>query len=137
MAIQSAGAPVDDNSSGFGSLEYAFLGDAVYEQFIRHKLLMSGNVKVAALGDAASELACAEMQAELARAVQPFLSPLEQDILRRGRNAKPRRQPRGDIAAYRMATGLEALLGYLSLSGADARLGEILEHLWQLARQLK
>ena len=122
----------NDTPESVGILALAFLGDAVYEQFIRHKLLNSGMVKTAALSEAASTLACAAKQAELAHRIEPFLTVEESLVLKRGRNAKTKHQPRGDTLHYRWATGLEALLGYLSHHGQIERLNQILNELWQM-----
>ncbi|MCL2497768.1 MAG: ribonuclease III [Symbiobacteriaceae bacterium] len=120
-------------SIGTGIMALAFLGDAVYEQYMRYQLLHSGIVKGALLSEAASALACAEKQADLAHAIEGYLTPSELAVLRRGRNAKPRHQSRGEVVAHRWATGLEALLGYLSYSEQEERLKEVLHLLWQLA----
>ena len=118
-------------------LALAFLGDALYEAYMRKQLLRTNLVRPAQLSKAAADLACAPKQAELCHALEPLLREDELAILRRGRNAKTRHQPRGDTLSYRHATGLEALLGYLDYSGQQNRLQDILQELWHIATATK
>ncbi len=111
-------------------LALAYLGDAVYELWVRQHLLAEGRVRVEELHRRAVDFVRAETQARLAERILPQLSAPEAEILRRGRNAKSGRLPRaGSAGDYHLATGLEALFGYLYLQGETARLGALFAEL--------
>lgn len=107
-------------------LQLAYIGDTVWDLMVRTELLYEGkNLRHMHGGAIASVNAHA--QAEALRLIAPLLSEEENDIAHRGRNAHakhpvPRNQSPEDYAA---ATGLEALVGYLYLTGADERLKEL------------
>ena len=134
-------------------LALAYIGDTVWDLLVRRSLLTGGwkagmlhkqAVKLvnAAAGheivgdpteaDAAVVNTCAFIdaaQAEAMRVIRPHLTEAEEDIVRRGSNAHakhaaPKNQ---DPADYSLATGLEALMGYLYLSGQMERIGEIFD----------
>jgi len=108
----------------------------VYCLYVRARLVRAGCLRPAALHAGTSRRANALAQAGLLRDLDNLLAPEERDIVRRGRNAAGGRAPRGVPApAYRASTGLEALLGYLYLSGRLQRLDEILDALWDAAQQ--
>lgn len=107
-------------------LALAYIGDAVYELAVRRHLLSQGQLKVQDLHRKAVALVRAERQSALVAEIETLLTAEERDILRRGRNAKSGHQPpRASVIAYRRATGLEALIGYLHLQGAEERLEQI------------
>jgi len=109
-------------------LSLAYLGDAVYEAFVRERVLERGMVKVNDLHRASMKYVRATAQAAIVAALQPMLSEQEQDVVRRGRNAKGHAAPKSaDAADYAASTGFEALVGYLYLAGRSERLGEVLE----------
>lgn len=113
------------------NLTLAYMGDVVYELFIREKLVRSGKAKVNDLHKTAIRYVRAEAQAEVLRALESSFDPDEQAVVRRGRNAKSGRPPKNaDLMDYRLATAFEALLGYLYLSGRTERLQEVLEMAW-------
>lgn len=101
----------------------AWIGDAVYEIYSRHHLVLGGAAPGRSSHRASARLTSAQGQAHAAGLVQGRLSQEEADILRRGRNAKglPRSTPE-----YCQATGLEAIIGWLWLSNQHQRLEEIL-----------
>ena len=104
-------------------LALAFVGDGVYELLARQQLLARGSAPVGRLHSRTVELVSAAAQARAYRLVAPLLSPEEDAIYRRGRNANSTRSPRHtDPAVYRCATGMEALFGWLYLTGQVARL---------------
>lgn len=112
----------------YSPLTLAFVGDAVYEQFVRDELVNTANMPVRKLHSLAVKKVCAEYQAEAVRALERAgeLSDEEADMLRRGRNAGGITAPKhSSVADYRAATGLECLLGYLHLTGQDSRAKEI------------
>ncbi len=105
----------------------AYIGDAVYELHIREKLLSSGKVHPNAMHQAAIEHTNASGQFQAFKKIESLLSEKEKGIVMRGRNASSSRKPgKADLSTYKMATGLEALIGYLYLDKQTTRLTEIL-----------
>jgi len=115
-------------------LALAYLGDAVYELYVREWLLHQGGRRPGALHRAATGYVRAHSQAEALRALLPELTEVEAEVARRGRNAKPRHSVRGaDRAEYALATGFEALVGFLYLRGDWQRLQAVLARAVQAA----
>ena len=109
-------------------LALAFVGDGVYGLLAREHLASLGNAPVGRLHSRTVELVSAAAQARAYRLVAPLLSPEEDAIYRRGRNANSTRSPRHtDPAVYRCATGMEALFGWLYLTGQVARLEQLFQ----------
>lgn len=106
-------------------LALAYVGDAVYELFVRTKLV-AYPAKMQTLHKMAVKYVQASSQAEIIHAWEPSLTDEEKDVVRRGRNAKSGVPRHGDAMDYRYSTGLEALVGYLYLSGRQGRLAELL-----------
>lgn len=107
---------------------WAYVGDAVYELFIRHQLLTGGPDKTKNLHHKAVSKVRASFQAEIVNKLQSFLKESELEILKRGRNVKSGHVPNGsDPITYRYSTAFEALIGYLYLKEEYLRLLEILE----------
>lgn len=101
----------------------AYIGDAVYELKVREHLLTQSPVKMNGLHNQAVALVNAGRQSQLYGQLEPLLSEEEKDVFRRGRNAHSGHQPPGVSAAgYRRATGVEALIGWLHLTGRKDRL---------------
>lgn len=110
----------------------AYIGDAVYELKVREHLLDSGETHMDKLHTAAVAYVRAERQSELIAALEGWLTSEEQEVFRRGRNAKSGRQPpHASVGAYRRATGLEALIGWLHLQGRTDRLAHIFSVLFR------
>ncbi len=108
-------------------LTLAFLGDSVYEMFIRTKILAMGNRPASELHKIAVGYVKAKAQAKAAHKILDILSDTELLIYKRGRNTNIHTVPKNaDMADYRHATALEALIGYLYLKGDKERLKEIL-----------
>ncbi|MEW6725285.1 MAG: ribonuclease III domain-containing protein [Bacillota bacterium] len=115
-------------------LVLAYVGDAYFELQVRLKLLEMGCRKPNDLHRTARELVSAAAQAGLLANLGRHLTEMEQAIVRRGRNAKAGHGHRStDAATYQQSTGFEALIGYLYLTGQDARLGEVLAECWHQA----
>lgn len=104
-------------------LSLAFVGDTVWDLLIRQRLLLS-QAHVNALHRQAVAQVNAGAQARAAEALEPLLTPEEADVFRRGQNAHARHNaPKNqDPVAYSRATALEALLGYLYLTGQEERI---------------
>ena len=109
-------------------LALAFMGDTVWDLLVRSRLLHS-QLRVNHLHRQAIAQVNAGAQAQAAARVLPHLTPEEHAILRRGQNAHARHAvPKNqDPVAYSEATGLEALLGYLYLSGQWLRILELFD----------
>ncbi len=109
-------------------LTLAYLGDALYEAFVRERLLERGYVRVNDLHRHALRYVQATAQAAILHHLMPALTEQEQDVVRRGRNAKGHGAPKSaDPAEYAASTGFEALVGYLYLAGQAERLSEVLQ----------
>lgn len=109
-----------------GSLELAYLGDTVYDLFVRRHLLAQGG-KVRELHARAIRLVCAHAQAEAFARIEGLLSPEEADVARRARNAHQSPPRNADPGEYHRATSFEALIGYLYCMGREQRIQELLE----------
>ncbi|MGB9840616.1 Mini-ribonuclease 3 [Thermovenabulum sp.] len=108
------------------SLALAFVGDAVFNLFIRTMVIRTKK-KVRDLHVEAIKYVKASAQAEILKKIEAFLTPEEKEVVRKARNAKVNTVPKNaTLADYHMSTGFEALLGYLYLSGQNERLNKIL-----------
>ncbi|MBP3362088.1 MAG: Mini-ribonuclease 3 [Clostridia bacterium] len=109
-------------------LVLAYIGDSVYEIFVRHELiLIHSNMPVHKLHVEAVKYVRAHAQSNSVRALEGILTEEEEAVYKRGRNAKSPTVPRNaDVNEYRRATGFEALIGYLYLAGRQERLKKIM-----------
>lgn len=110
----------------------AYLGDAIYEIYIREKLIEQGIAKVEELQKSATKYVSAKGQASILTNLldNNILTKEEIDVVKRGRNYKRSSHPKHtDIITYKLSTGFEALIGYLYLSKKLTRLEEILKHI--------
>ena len=108
------------NPKEFSSLALAYIGDAVFEVFVRLTVMTNGNAPVNRLNKKARGMVNAKAQAEMYYRIRDALTEEEEGVFRRGRNAKSFTVPKNaDLMDYRHATGLEALFGYLYLSGVS------------------
>ncbi len=113
--------PVD--ARGYSPLVLAYIGDAVYELFIRTRVINQGSIQVNKMHKKSASLVKAETQANIIRALMEELTEEELAVYKRGRNAKAVSTAKhATMIDYRMATGFEALMGYLYLTGDYARL---------------
>ena len=110
------------------ALSLAYVGDAVHSLYVRGELVLSGDHKIDVLHKSASDVVKAETQARLAEKLFDSMTEAEQSVYLRGRNSSPHHRAKNQSSAdYRKATGFEAVLGYLYLTGQYQRLTEILE----------
>ena len=115
------------NPALYSPLALAFVGDGVYELFVRTRLAIEGNAQAAKLHVRAIRFVKAKAQARSAHLLADKLTEQETAIYKRGRNAKSQTVPKhAELADYRAATGLEALFGYLYLKGEQQRLDELM-----------
>ena len=118
------------DSKLLNSLALAYIGDAVYEIYVRHHLLANGNVRPNQLHNLAKKYVSAKAQASILHQLieQNTFSEEEQAVIRRGRNAKSGTIPKNtDVQTYRYSTAFEALIGYLYLEKRHQRLEEIIQ----------
>lgn len=118
--------PVDEKAlKEYSAVVLAYIGDAVFELMVRTHLVAAGNRRVKDIHHDTVELVRAQSQARVIRQLFDDLSEEEQDIVRRGRNAKSTAPRHADPGDYRMSTGFEALLGYLYLKDDQDRLRDL------------
>jgi ribonuclease-3 family protein len=112
----------------YSPLTLAFIGDVVYDLIIRTMVVEQGNAPVNKLHKKVSNLVKATAQVELLHKVEDMLTEEEISIFKRGRNAKSFTSAKNaSITEYRIATGLEALIGYLYLDNQFARIVDIIQ----------
>ena len=112
-------------------LALAYLGDSIYEVYIRKYLLDKGIEKVDELQKESINYVSAKNQSKFLLNMMDnnFFNDNEIDIIKRGRNHKSRNPKHVDVATYHNATGLETLIGYLYLEGNNKRIDEIMEYI--------
>lgn len=116
------------NPNDLSPAVWAYVGDALYELFVRNDLALQGPSKTGQLHQFAVKRVRAGHQADLLMQLEDLLSEEEMEIVRRGRNVKSGHVPKAsDVVTYRHSTAFEGLLGYLYLSGRRERLLEILK----------
>ncbi|MBD5559098.1 MAG: ribonuclease III [Clostridia bacterium] len=119
-----------NEASQLPALTLAYVGDTICDLFVRTRLVLSQNGDVGSMHRQSSALVNAKSQAVLARDLMDELDGLEKDVFMRGRNAKSNTVPKNmSIADYHHATALEALIGFLYLTGQLTRAEEILQRL--------
>lgn len=117
-----------ENPAALPALVLAYLGDAVYELYVRKFLVSRGLIKVDALHKTAVKFVNAGTQAEVLHALLGSLSEDEAAVVRRGRNAKSGSAPKNiSITDYRHGTAFESLIGYLYLLEREDRIEEIFD----------
>lgn len=111
-------------------LTLAYMGDAVLDVYVRAYLIAQGMGKPNRLHRQATRYVSAKAQAYVVKGLYDRFSEEEQEMIKRGRNAKSPTVPKHtDVTDYRLSTGFECLLGYLYLSGNEERLQEIIKWL--------
>ena len=112
----------------FSPLTLAYIGDAVYEIVIRTIIVEKGNAPVNKLHHKASSLVKAVAQKAAMEKILPLLTEEEEAVYKRGRNAKSYTSAKNaSVIDYRIATGLEALMGFLYLMGRNERMLELVK----------
>ncbi len=108
-------------------LVWAYIGDAIFETFIRVQLVNKSNAKPHKLHCESIKFVKAKAQANMLKKIHDELTEKEQEIVRRGRNVQNHHVAKNaNVADYSMSTAFEALVGYLYLTKQDERLKEIL-----------
>ncbi len=114
-------------------LTWAYIGDAIYELYVRKYLIETTNLKPNKLHKEAIKFVKAGAQAELLNKLQDILTEEEKEIVRRGRNVQNHHLPKNAAPTdYMYSTAFEGLIGYLYLSKQEERLNEILEKIIEI-----
>ena len=112
----------------YSPLALAYIGDGIYELYIRTIVVGRGNRQASKLHHAASRLVKAPTQALMAEALEAEFTPKEEAVYRRGRNAKSYTTAKNATTGqYRKATGFEAVMGYLYLTGQYIRMIDLIK----------
>jgi ribonuclease-3 family protein len=120
------------NPDGLSPLNLAFIGDGVYEMLVRESLVLDANRPVKDLHRESVKYVSAKAQTEAYFKIKDSLSEKEEAIFKRGRNAKVGHSPKSATQSeYHIATGIEALFGYLYLSENKERIGELFRIIWE------
>ena len=109
------------------ALGLAYIGDAVYEVYVRSHVLKRGDTVVNKLHKASIKYVSAPSQSRIIHGILPNLTEEEVAVYKRGRNAHSNTMAKNaDVVEYRQATGFETLIGYLYVLGNHQRLGEVI-----------
>ncbi len=129
-------AETDCDPKSYSPLTLAFIGDGVFELFVRERLVLQGNCPVKELHKHAVVQVQAAAQAMAVPKLEPILSEEEISVLKRGRNAHVGHVPKNSsVADYHAATALESLFGYLYLKGDLKRLQELFREICKIQMQ--
>ena len=115
------------------SLVLAYLGDTVYENYVRLYLINTGINHVKELQEKSLEFVSAKSQSRILRELinKNIFTSAELEIIKRGRNTKTNSHPKNtDIITYKEATSLETLIGYLKLENKEERIQEIMNNIF-------
>lgn len=124
-----------DKPSLYNPLTLAYLGDAVLDLYVRDYIVRQRNKKPNELHRLSTQYVSAKSQGQTYEALleMNFFTDEEKDVLMRGRNAKSHTKAKNtDVVTYKKSTALEAVIGFLHLSGEEARLQSLLDTIIQL-----
>ena len=127
----------EKNPLEYSPLVLAYIGDAVYEEYTRERVLLQNpDMPAHKLHIENVKYVKAHAQSRSAVALEEMLTEQEKAVFKRGRNAKSATSPKNaDVLEYRRATGLEALFGYLHLCGQAERLTELMRVAFDNAKE--
>lgn len=112
----------------YSPLTLAYIGDGIYDLVIRSIVVGRGNTHASRLHHQTSQLVKAHAQSRMIELLLPLLTEEEEQVYRRGRNAKSATMAKNaSMSDYRRATGFEALMGYLYLKGDFPRILELVQ----------
>ena len=124
------------NVNDYSPLTLAYIGDGIYEIVVRTIIVDEANRQVNKIHKASSQLVKAQSQAKMIHLIMDMLTEEEKSIYKRGRNAKAvTRAKNASMSDYRVATGFEALMGWLYLSGQSDRMMELMKNGIELFKQ--
>ena len=116
-----------DKARNISPVTLAFVGDAVYSLYVRQRLVLTTDYGTGELQKLSSSKVSAHGQSGLLEKLLPLLTEEETDIYKRGRNAKkPTKSKKASVVEYNRSTGLEAVLGFLYLTGRYSRITQLL-----------
>ena len=116
-----------DKARNISPVTLAFVGDAVYSLYVRQRLVLTTDYGTGELQKLSSSKVSAHGQSGLLEKLLPLLTEEETDIYKRGRNAKkPTKSKNASVVEYNRSTGLEAVLGFLYLTGRYSRITQLL-----------
>jgi ribonuclease-3 family protein len=116
------------SANEYSPLVLAYIGDAIYEVYVRTMIISKGNTAVNNMHKEAKKYVKASEQARIYHTIEAILTESEMSVFKRGRNAKSFTVPKNAVLSdYKHATGLEALVGYLYIDGQLERLMELLD----------
>ena len=119
-----------EKATSMSPIVLAFIGDAVYSLYVREKNAFTTDYKTGVLNDKTSLKVCAKAQAELADILVDSFTEQELAIFKRGRNAKkPSKSKSCSVVEYNKSTGLEAVIGYLYITGQRERINQLMENI--------
>lgn len=117
----------EDEINMLSPLTWAYIGDCVYELYVRTKLVNTTNLKPHKLHIESVKYVKANAQAEILKKIYDKLTEEEKNIVRRGRNTQNHHLPKNsNVQEYSYSTAFEALIGFLYLTNKNERLKEIL-----------
>lgn len=115
-----------ERAKQMNAVTLAFVGDAVYTLLVRERLALASGENTGELNRRASAIVSAHAQSGSLEKVLPKFTAEEEEIFRRGRNAKkPTKSKNATVGEYVRSTGFEAVIGYLYLTGQDERIREL------------
>ncbi|NCB93563.1 MAG: ribonuclease III [Clostridia bacterium] len=118
----------DQDIRSYSPLALAYIGDGIYELYIRTILVQQGNCQASKLHKRASRLVKATAQSQMIDVLEPVFTPEEEAVYKRGRNAKSYSTAKNATTGeYRRATGFEAVMGYLYLTGQYCRMIDLIK----------
>lgn len=118
------------NPNEYSALTLAYLGDCVYELYVRTHVVEGGNKKVNELHKTSTTFVCAKAQAEFYHKIKDILTEEEDGAFRRGRNTKSHPPKNADMMDYKIATGVETLFGHLYVKGDTDRISQLITYLF-------
>ena len=113
----------------YSTLTLAYVGDCVYELYVRLYLIKDKDFPVKVLHKSATGFVKASAQAEYFRRIEGILTDEEMSVFKRGRNTNSHPPKNADMVDYKIATGVETLIGYTYLKGDNKRLMELLGYI--------
>ncbi len=123
---EALGYPMEDPRQ-IPALNLAYVGDTVYDLYVRAYLIHTHPEMVHNLHVLSAQMVCAQGQARAFFALEPLLTEEELAVYRRGRNAHSGTVPKNaNVTDYRVATGLETLLGHLWVLGREERIDALM-----------
>lgn len=117
----------DKKPTEYSSLILAYIGDAVYELYVRNYIVSKGNYHINEIHKHSVNYVKASAQCKNFQKIKDALTEEELNAFKRGRNSKSKPPKNADVIEYKIATGFEALIGYIYIKGDEKRLDELMD----------